>query len=209
MDIPGLLVPETLCIIELKREDNTVIVHADTCSASARCPWRQQSSIRVHSRYNRTLADLPCSGQQVYWRVTARKFYYTNGCCSGKVFAERLDEVARVYGRRTVRQQQVWEAIGFALGGEAGSRLATQLGFPVSPDTLLRQIRQAPESALAPPAILGVDDWAWKRVGRLVAHFRRLSQEGVELQPPAQGLTVREAVGLVQNQATSFARVRG
>jgi transposase len=163
MDIPGLVVPATLCIIELKREDNTVIVHADTCSASARCPWCQQSSSRVHSRYNRTLADLPCSGQRVYWRITARKFYCTNGCCSGKVFAERLDEVARVYGRRTVRQQQALEAIGFALGGEAGSRLATQLGFPVSPDTLLRQIRQAPESALVPPAVLSVDDWAWKR----------------------------------------------
>jgi AcrR family transcriptional regulator len=37
----------------------------------------------------------------------------------------------------------------------------------------------------------------YKNVGRLVAHFRRLSQEGVELQPPAQGLTVREAVGLL------------
>lgn len=163
MDIPGLLIPETLCITELRREDNTVIVDADTCSASAQCPWCQQLSNRVHSRYNRTLADLPWAGQQVYWQVTARKFYCTNGHCPGKVFAERLDEVARVYGRRTVRQQQGLEAIGFALGGEAGARLATQLGFPVSPDTLLRHIRQAPESPVVPPSVLGVDDWAWKR----------------------------------------------
>jgi transposase len=163
MDIPGLLIPETLCITELRREDNTVIVDADTCSASARCPGASSYPAAVHSRYNRTLADLPWAGQQVYWRVTARKFYCTNGHCAGKVFAERLDEVARVYGRRTVRQQQGLEAIGFALGGEAGARLATQLGFPVSPDTLLRQIRQAPESPVVPPSVLGVDDWAWKR----------------------------------------------
>ena len=37
----------------------------------------------------------------------------------------------------------------------------------------------------------------YKNVGRLVAHFCRLSQEGVELQPLAQGLTGREAVGLL------------
>lgn len=164
MDIPGLLIPETLCINELKCEDNTLIVYADTCSASARCPWCQQLSNRVHSRYlNRTLADLPWAGQQVYWRVTVRKFYCTNGHCSGKVFAQRLDKVARVYSRRTVRQQQALEAIGFALGAEAGARLATQLGFPVSPDTLLRHLRQAPEPMVVPPAVLGVDDWAWKR----------------------------------------------
>ena len=30
-----------------------------------------------------------------------------------------------------------------------------------------------------------------------MTHFRRLSQEGVALQAPAQGLTVREAVGLL------------
>jgi transposase len=163
MDIPDPVILQTLCINQLKYEDNTVIVSADTSSASARCPWCHQLSRRVHSRYHRTLSDLPWAGQQVYWRVTVRKFYCTNGHCSGKVFAERLDKVAREYGRRTIRQQQALEAIGFALGGEAGSRLAIQLGLPVSSDTLLRQIRQAPESALVPPAVLGVDDWAWKR----------------------------------------------
>jgi transposase len=163
MDIPDPVILQMLCINQLKCEDNTVIVCADTGSASARCPWCHQLSHRVHSRYHRPLADLPWAGQQVYWRVIVRKFYCTNGHCSGKVFAERLDEVAKAYGRRTVRQQQALEAIGFALGGEAGSRLAIQLGFPISPDTLLRQIRQVPEPTLVPPAVLGVDDWAWKR----------------------------------------------
>ena len=163
MSIRGLLTPETLRIIELKCEDTKVIVSANIRSASAQCPECKQLSNRVHSRYHRTLADLPCTGQQVYLRVSVRKFYCTNAHCSRKVFAERLDEVASVYGRRTARQQKALEAIGFALGGEAGARLAIQLGFPASPDTLLRYIRQAPESAVVPPTVLGVDDWAWKR----------------------------------------------
>jgi transposase len=163
MDIPRLIVPESLYIVDLKWEDNTVIVYSDTRSVSARCPWCQQISHRVHSRYRRTLADLPCGGRQVYLQVTLRKFYCLNAHCSGKVFAQRLDGVTRVYARRTDQQQHALEAIGLALGGEAGARLAARLGIPVSPDTLLRYIRQMPEPAIGPSSVLGVDDWAWRR----------------------------------------------
>lgn len=163
MDIPDLIVSDSLCIVDLKCEDNTIIVYSDTRSVSARCPWCQQISHRIHSRYHRTLADLPCGGRQVYFQVTLRKFYCINAHCSRKVFAQRLDGITRVYARRTDRQQHALEAIGFALGGEAGARLAVRLGIPVSPDTLLRYIRQAPEPAIGPSSVLGVDDWAWKR----------------------------------------------
>jgi transposase len=37
----------------------------------------------------------------------------------------------------------------------------------------------------------------YKNVGRLVTHFRRVALEGAELKAPAEGLTVREAVGLL------------
>jgi transposase len=134
MDIPRLLVPESLSIVDLKWEDNTLIVYSDTRSVSARCPWCQQISHRVHSRYHRTLADLPCGGRQVYLQVTLRKFYCINAHCSGKVFAQRLDGVTRVYARRTDQQQHALEAIALALGGEAGARLAARLGIPLSPD---------------------------------------------------------------------------
>jgi hypothetical protein len=53
-------------------------------------PPCQQISDRVHSRYHRALADLPCAGRQVYWRVSLRKFYCTNAHRSGKVFSQRL-----------------------------------------------------------------------------------------------------------------------
>ena len=37
----------------------------------------------------------------------------------------------------------------------------------------------------------------YKNVGRLVTYFRRVAQEGAGLQAPVEGLTVREAVGLL------------
>jgi hypothetical protein len=63
--------------------------------------------------------------------------------CERRIFAERLDEVARVHARATERQREALEWIAFALGGEAGARLARQMGLLLSPDTLLNRIRGA------------------------------------------------------------------
>jgi transposase len=68
--------------------------------------------------------------------------------------------VALVHARRTDRQRAALICIAFANGGEPGARLAVSLGYPVSPDTLLRLIRGTPEAAAPTPMVLGVDDWA-------------------------------------------------
>lgn len=58
----------------------------------------------------------------------------------------------------TTREQQV-KQIGYALGGEAGFRLASQLGIASSPDTILRVMKLYVCSAVGPPVrALGVDE---------------------------------------------------
>jgi transposase len=68
-----------------------------------------------------------------------------------------------VYGRHTHRLAATLRAIGLALGGNAGARLAARLRLPTSPSTLLRLIR----GMLTPPVpalqAVGVDEWAWRR----------------------------------------------
>src|SRR5213075_1252442 len=76
------------------------------------------------------------------------------------VFAERLVGVAEAFAHRTARQRDALTRIALANGGEEGARVAGALGYPVSPDTLLRLIRCAPERELPTPTVLGVDDWA-------------------------------------------------
>lgn len=49
------------------------------------------------------------------------------------------------------------------MGGEAGARILSYLSMPVSPDTLIRLVRAAPEPEVTTPQILGVDDWASRK----------------------------------------------
>src|SRR5262249_19808440 len=55
------------------------------------------------------------------------------------------------------------EAIGLALAGRAGTRMATHLGAPASRDTLLRLVRAMPDPPAAPVTAVGVDDFALRR----------------------------------------------
>jgi transposase len=130
---------------------------------SARCPLSGDGSRRVHSRYHRTLADLPISGRRVLLRVHVRRFRCLTASCPRQIFAERLPDLAAPFARRSQPLQDALAQIGFALGGEAGARLAGYLGMPASPATLLRLIRAAPLPDPGTPRVIGVDDWAYKR----------------------------------------------
>ena len=101
------------------------------------CPQCGEPSTRVHSRYTRTLADLPWQGRAVRIELQVRRFCCLAAACPRQTFAERLPEVAAVSARTTARLQAAHQLIGQALGGEAGVRLAAPLGMAASPDTLL------------------------------------------------------------------------
>jgi transposase len=131
--------------------------------ATACCPVCQHPSTRVHSRYVRSLADLPWSGTTVRLRLHTRRFFCSSPACSRRLFTERLPATTTPYARRTLRLNEALQLIGLALGGEAGARLSSRLGMTVSGDTLLRRIRQLTAADPPAPRVLGVDDWAWKR----------------------------------------------
>ncbi len=164
MHLPSqIVIPEGLHVNAIGLDQGGLIVYAQTTSPTARCPVCGHPGRRVHSHYTRTLSDLPLMGTPVRLLVTVRKFYCDNPLCARKVFSERLEGTARTLSRRTDRQHEALLEIAFTLGGEAGARLASQLGFGVSPDTLLRYIRRAPDCVAHEVRILGVDDWAWRR----------------------------------------------
>jgi transposase len=92
-----------------------------------------------------------------------RRFFCTNTDCQRKIFTERLPNVVAPYAHRTLRLAEIFTLIGFALGGEAGKRLAVGMGLLTSPDTLLRLLRAQPVQERPTPRILGVDDFSFLR----------------------------------------------
>ncbi|MBS1807646.1 MAG: ISL3 family transposase [Acidobacteria bacterium] len=148
----------------VSRTDHLLLV-VHSIQAPVRCPKCARVSSHLHSRYERTLADLPWQGIAVQIKLQARRFFCNNESCAQQIFCERLPELALRYARKTLRLNEALQWIGLMIGGEAGAKVAAELGFRVSPDTLLRRIRAANLPVMSTPKVLGVDDWA-KRKGQ-------------------------------------------
>jgi transposase len=158
------LLPAGLLVQQVLPEPNRIIILSRSTAATSVCPLCGKASARVHSHYERRLADLPCQGRPVVLRIQARRFRCATRECPRQVFAERLPDAFTPRARRTVRLADIQHHVAIALGGEAGSRLAHRLTMPVSATTLLDMLRRrAPVTLDRGPRVLGVDEWAWRR----------------------------------------------
>jgi transposase len=174
-------------------EAASLAVVLETTDPTASCPLCGTDANRVHSRYHRRLADLPCFGRTVRLGITVRRFFCAQPHCPRRIFVERLSGFACPYARTTDRLRQSHDAIGRALGGEAGSRLAIRLSMTTSPDTLLRRVKQLRDSSAPPPQIVGIDDWAWRkgqRYGTIVVDLER--SDVIDLLPDRDADTVKK-----------------
>ena len=138
-------------------------VLAKTCAREAACPGCGVVSRRVHSRYQRKLADTASGGQEVLIQLQARRFFCGNERCGKATFAEQVPGLTVRYGRRTCGLDGVLQAVALALGGRAAARLTGRLACSVSRSTLLRLIRAAPDPAAKTVLVLGVDDFALRK----------------------------------------------
>jgi transposase len=129
----------------------------------ARCPVCHHTAVRVHSRYRRTVADLPWSGLQVTLKILARRFWCPVETCPRRIFCERLTDLAAAYARRSFQLAAALTALGLALGGRPGAGLAEKLRLPTSRLSLLRVVRRLSDPVLSTPRVLGVDEWAFRR----------------------------------------------
>ena len=144
-------------------EDGGIRLHLRSARDAVPCPACGADATRVHSRYRRRLADLPWQGCAVQLRLEARRFFCEVAACPRRIFAEPFPGLVAPHARRSERLTALLQAIGVAVGGEAGARLVGDLGLATSPDTLLRLLRALPLPSGLTPRVLGVDDWARRR----------------------------------------------
>jgi transposase len=185
--------PTVLQIEKIISERSSLTIFVRSVQKQVRCPLCQHVSVKQHSRYNRRLADLPWQGVAVKLCLLLRRFFCINDLCERKVFAERLPKVAADFARRTLRLNESLTAIAFALGGEAGRRLAEKLGLLISADTLLRRIRQSADPLPETPRVLGIDDFAFRKrhhYGSILIDLE--SRAPVDLLPDRKSKTVSD-----------------
>ncbi len=174
-------------------QGKTVIFHASSVQDQAICPQCSQVSGRIHSRYTRTLADLPLSDLAVRLICQVRKFFCPNKECAQKIFVERLKEVAEAFARRTVRLDRIICALAFYVGGRLGAKVTEKLSIGVSRQTLIRRILKTPSSPTKMPKVIGIDDFAFRRgqvYGTLLIDLER--RQAVDLIPSREAEDVAE-----------------
>jgi transposase len=153
-----------------------LIIHVACCHPTMACPECHQPSARIHGRYRRTVADLPCAGRNVILVLTVRKFVCGTPTCPRKIFTERLPGLVESYGRMTRRLLALVQVLGLVAGGQQGTRLAGRFGIATTPSTLLRQLMQLRVPTTKAVRVLGVDDWSWKkgrRYGTILVDLER------------------------------------
>jgi len=160
-----LSLPKDVVIHTIDCSSTHVHIQAQACAEHAACPVCKQLSSRMHSRYPRVLKDLAFAGQPVRLTITVRRFRCQNLLCTRRLFCERLPDFAAAHARCTDRLQKAQYDIAQTAGGEAGARLAQQLGMPVSADTLLRRLRKQSTAITrtTTPRCVGMDDWAFRK----------------------------------------------
>lgn len=155
--------PAAIRLDKIISESQSLMFVVVTTRRRAECPRCATTSTRIHSRYTRTIADLPCHGIAVRLRLRTRRFRCPNALCTQSIFCERLPSVVARYARRTVRLTDALELIAFALGGRPGARLSQELAMTASRHSLLHLIRRAAPEPQAAPSVLGIDDWAQRK----------------------------------------------
>lgn len=154
-----------LSIDDVRSDDSggEVIIEAAVASEEGVCPRCGTGSARVHSRYSRWLADTAVAGRAVMLRLRVRRFFCDNTGCAARTFVEQVAGWTVKWVRRTSMAARVLCAIGLALAGRAGARLAGQLAMLAGRATLLRLVRKLPDPAPAVLTRIGVDDFAFRR----------------------------------------------
>ncbi|MGW3177545.1 transposase family protein [Streptomyces sp. NPDC001153] len=121
-----------------------VRVDAQCTADGAVCPVCGVWSNRVHGSYLRFPADVPSGGRSVVLQLRVRRFACGNRGRSRRTFVEQIPGVTCRHGQRTERLRSTLAAVGLALAGRAGARIARVLGVPVSRSTVLRLVDALP-----------------------------------------------------------------
>ncbi len=132
---------------------------------------------------------------------------------SQRIFVERFPGAPERYAHQTERFHRALLELSYVTSAEAASRVARALGYPTSPDTLIRRQR-GERFAASTPRVLGMDEFSMKRGRRfntlLVDLERHCPVDMVEdraVEPVARWLQEHPGVQIIsRDRAEAYAQ---
>lgn len=157
------LFPSDLSIDDIMVEGSNAIIKMVSTKSECTCPNCKQTSSRIHSQYQRIIKDLPIINKKVIIYLQTRKFFCDNPSCNTRIFTERFKTLIKPYARKTDRLNKHLEFLGFVVNAEVGSILFKQILADVSPDSILRFVKQTELTISTDYQYVGIDDWAIRK----------------------------------------------
>jgi transposase len=143
--------------------EQTVLVHLHATPLIAACPCCGTAGSRVHSRYQRTIADVAFGGRSLTLKLLVRKWICPEASCSQHIFAERFPEVVQRYARMTDRLIKALQSTGVITNGADAAQIASSFSVPTTAKTIIRRVLQLPLPSEGSVHKVGIDEWAWKK----------------------------------------------
>ncbi|MFE7331396.1 ISL3 family transposase [Streptomyces sp. NPDC057565] len=152
-----------MAVLSVDVNDEAVSIGARSTAAGAVCPDCGRRSSQIHSSYLRFPADVPSAGRRVVLCLRVRRFFCPDASCGRRTFVEQMPGLTRRHSRWTERLRSTLAAVGLALAGRAGARMARVFGVSVSRSTVLRLLGTLPEPEVPSPRVVGVDEFATRK----------------------------------------------
>ncbi len=107
----------------------------------SKCPYCENISSNIHSRYIRTISDLPIQNNKAKLLIVVRKFFCSNPNCDHKTFGEKLNFAST----KSVKKNRLIEYInhiGLRDSSMDAVRTLGESGIKISSSTVLRIIKK-------------------------------------------------------------------
>ena len=143
MNIEELLkdLDKDLIVTETKKVEKTIYITCEISKNESECPFCNHSSNVIHSKYIRTISDLPIQNNEVKLLLVTRKFFCLNPKCNNKTFSERFGFV-KPKAVKTNRLINYINGIGLRDNSMDAVRTLKDGGINVSSNTVLRIIKK-------------------------------------------------------------------
>lgn len=132
---------ENLIVNKVEKSGGTLYIYCDIDHTVAKCKYCGMESSSVHSRYTRTVSDLPIQEYQVKLIITVPKYFCINEKCHHKTFAYILP-FAEGNSLRTKRLDAHIYEMGIRNSSLETKKQLSKSHISVSNSTVLRLIKK-------------------------------------------------------------------